>query len=223
MKRNTRKMIYFISACVALLLFVSLTAALKLIDVGAIGPGGSEIGLSTLNGFFRDFAGTNADWYDITEYIGMMSLLPVMFFALFGLCQLIKRRSFKKVDKDIYFLALSYIAVAVIYVFFEKCIINYRPVYGENNALEASFPSSHTMLAVCIMLTSAHQAFTRIKNRRVALSVCIFCGAVAAVTVAGRLMSGVHWLTDIIGGVLISSAVFLAYLGACNTVKRTSE
>ncbi len=207
-----------LSLC-CLLLFFALIAALKLIDVAVAEPVECEIGLSHINIAFKNAAGTNLDLWHVTEYLGFIAVACALFFAVFGACQLIKRRSFKKVDKDIYLLALVYIAVMAIYLFFEKCVINYRPIFLIRDTSEPSFPSSHTMLVMCIMMTAAHQAYRRIKNRPLAYTAAIICAAYTVFTVVGRLFSGVHWFTDIIGGILISLAIFFAYLASYNALK----
>lgn len=221
MKNNTNKKTktYLCLSLICLLLFFALIAALKLIDVAVAEPVGCEIGLSHINIAFKNAVGTDLALWHVTEYLGFIALACALFFAVLGACQLIKRRSFKKVDKDIYLLALVYIAVIVIYVFFEKCVINYRPIFLIRDTSEPSFPSSHTMLVMCIMMTAAHQAYRRIKNRPLAYASVITCAVYVAFMVVGRLISGVHWLTDIIGGILISLVIFFAYLASYNALK----
>lgn len=201
-----------------LVLFVALLAAVKFVDVGAIGPQGSEIGLSAINGQVRDALGFSESWYGITDWLGILSILVALGFAFFGVCQLIHRRSFKKVDGDIYLLAGVYVLAAAVYVLFELFVVNYRPVILEES-LEASFPSSHTVLVICFMGTAVHQFLCRIKNRPLKVVAAVVGSAVIAVMVIGRLFSGVHWFTDILGGVLIGSAIVLAYLGAYAKIK----
>lgn len=216
----TKSRKYFIWAAVLAVLFLALLAAVKFVDVGAIGPQGSEIGLSSINGQVRDALGFSDTWYGITDWLGVLSILVALGFALFGVCQLVRRRSFKKVDADIYLLAISYAAAAAIYVLFEVFVVNYRPVILEES-LEASFPSSHTVLVICFMGTAVHQFYCRIKHRALR-GVAVAAGsAVIAVMVIGRLLSGVHWFTDILGGVLIGSAIVLAYLGAYAKIKNS--
>lgn len=217
MTGNKQSKKYFVLSAAFLLFFVLLLIMLMTVDVAAVGPMQSEIGLSHINIGFKELVGTNQTFYDMTEYLGIISILAAAFFAFFGVCLLIKRKKLKMVDKDLYLLALVYVIVAIVYVLFEKCIVNYRPVLI-GGVLEASFPSSHTMLAVTVMLTTAEQAFRRIKNRRLAVTASIACCVIAAVTTVFRALSGVHWLTDIIGGVLISLAIFFAYLGFCKRI-----
>ncbi len=219
MKDNKRKQtIIWISARILFSLFVALTVAVKVIDVKEIGPNSSEIGLATVNRAVRDFFGLNMIWYDITDVLGIVAIVVALGFAVLGLCQLIKRRSIKKVDIDIIILGFFYVAVLLIYVFFEICVINYRPCLLEGE-LEASFPSSHTMLTVCIMSTAIYQAVKKIKNMPLRIVSVVTAGLIMAVTVVGRMISGVHWFTDIVGGLLLSGALILVYIGVCTAVE----
>ena len=86
--------------------------------------------------------------YNITEWLGIIPILVVMVYGLIGLKQLVKTKNVFKVDKEILILGGFYVVVAVLYVFFEKCIINYRPILVEG-VLEASYPSSHTLMTIC--------------------------------------------------------------------------
>lgn len=195
-------------------LFLLLIAVLKTVDVQPIGPHGSRVGLATLNGAFRGLlGGTHMLWYDVTEALGVAAIAVACGFGLFGLWQLIKRRSLSRVDRDLYALAGLYIAMGIAYVLFEKVIVNYRPV-DMGAGLEPSFPSSHTVLTCCIMSSAAWQFKRRIKSDALRGIAVLLCSAVMAVTVAGRLVSGVHWMTDIAGGILLSASLMEFYRAA---------
>ncbi len=206
--------ICFALSAVALALFVALCVCLKLLDVEAIGAGGTDVGLATINAAVHDFFGVNMLWYDITDVLGLVAIATAAGFAVFGLCLLIRRKSFKRVDLDMWLLGAFYVLVIVLYVGFELVPLNYRPIDMGAGA-EPSFPSTHTMIVVCIMGTAVYQFWRRIKNavwRYIAVIVSLL---VAAVTVCGRLVSGVHWVTDIIGGILVSLALCLLYIAVC--------
>ena len=108
--------------------------------------------------------------------------------------------------------------VIAVYVLFEYVVVNRRPVLIDGY-LEASYPSSTTMLVMCVMPTAIMQLRSRIKNgmlRRVIVGVItIFI----AFMVIGRLVSGVHWVTDIIAGALISAGLVVAYLAMVHCEK----
>ncbi len=202
-----------VAAVILFAAFIGLIALLKTVDVQGIGPNGSKIGLASINGAFHDLTGVRSGLYDLTDLLGKAAFLPVALFALLGFSQLLSRRSFEKVDLDLYFLAVFYVLVGLAYLFFEVCIINYRPVLMDGE-LEASFPSSHTMLAICVMGSAILQFRRRIGNRGLRTAVVLICALVLLVLVAGRLFSGVHWLTDIIGGVLLGTSLLMVYASA---------
>jgi len=197
-------------SCLFFVLFAIWTAAVKLVDVKAIGPDGSSVGFASINGFFSELLGYNGLFYELTEILGLLPLAVIGCFGLLGAYQLIKRKSLLKVDSDILILGIFYVFVLAVYVLFEVVVINRRPVLMDG-VLEASYPSSHTLLALCVMLTAEMQLRTRLASEKLrnASSVCIFC--IIAVTVIGRLLSGVHWFTDIVGGVLFSIGAVLLY------------
>ena len=208
MKRKTRKNFYI--AVFALVAFIFWTIAVKIIDVRPIGPDASSVGFATINSFVHNLTGVHMSLYTLTDWL---SLVPVGFVAIFGILgfiQLIKRKKLLNVDCDILILGCFYIAVIMIYVLFEIVIVNYRPVLI-NGILEASYPSSTTMLVMCIMPTTIMQFNRRIKNIRLKGIVSFILYFFTVFMVIGRLVSGVHWFSDIIGGALLSIGLVMLY------------
>ena len=201
-----------ITAGIGLLLTVILIALVRLVDAAPIGAQGTSIGLSHLNQFVFDLFGVNILWYNITDWLGVAAVLTGFVFAVTGLVQLIKRRSLLKVDREILSLGGLYIVVIGLYLFFENVIINYRPIImPDNTSPEASFPSSHTML-VCVIMGSAAMLINRyIRNKPLNRILRAVCYVIIGVTVVGRLIAGVHWFTDILGGILISVTLLSLY------------
>ena len=196
------------------ILFALFTLALLLVDVKAIGAGDSNVGLSTINGWFFSLTGVNLLWYQITDWLGLLPIAVAVAFAFMGAAQLVNRKSLKKVNREIVFMGAFYVLVIAFYIFFETAIINYRPIIIYTSP-EASYPSSHTMMVICIMWSAAI-AVKSMWGRKKKLCSCVnaVSAIIIAVTVVGRLISGVHWLTDIVGGVLLSSALVLLYRAA---------
>ena len=190
--------------------FVMWTLLLCFVDVRAIGPDGSSVGFAALNSFVHEKIGVNMYLYNITDWLGLVPIGVALGFAILGLIQLIKRKSILRVDRSILALGVFYIIVVAVYLFFEIVVINYRPVLIEG-CLEASYPSSTTMLVTCVMPSAAMQAKERIKNKALRQGIIIVIIAFIAFMVVGRLLSGVHWITDIIGGALFSLGVVMAY------------
>ncbi len=200
----------FVVAMLLLILFAVLNAAILMVDVQPVGPLGSQVGLATVNdSIFRNL-GTSQFWYDVTETLGKISLLVAAGFGIAGLVQWIRRKSLARVDAGILIMAGLYIVMGVVYLFFEKCIINYRPVLLDG-VLEASFPSSHTMLTLCIWGSAMVYFRQYMWNRPMRTFLNLICVVVMLVMVVGRLLSGVHWFTDIMGSIVLSAALVTLY------------
>ncbi len=198
-----------ITSITMIILAVIYTILVKIIDVAPIGPNNSEVGFSKINGFFHNLLGSNMTIYKITEILGIIPLLMAGIYAIIGLVELIKRKSLTKVDYEIYALAGLYVVVLGLYVFFEKCIINYRPILIDG-VLEASYPSSHTLMALCICGSSIivnkrifHKKIFNLENK---LSIFLMI-----TIILGRFISGVHWFSDILGGIFISLALLSSF------------
>ena len=186
------------------------TLLVKYIDVQEIGPNDSLVGFATINNFMFNLTGVNMLWSDITDWWGFVPLFIAFIYAMIGFIQMIKRRNILKVDKEILGLGVYYIIVIGLYIFFETCIINYRPTLMDG-ILEASYPSSHTLLSVCICGSSLIINKYLFKNRNFFKAENIISILSILVIVIGRFISGVHWFTDIVGAILISIALLKAF------------
>ena len=208
MEKKNKKMLVLGASLLAM--FALWTVLVRFVDVRTIGPEGSSVGFAALNGFVHELTGVNWFLYTVTDWLGLVPIAVALGFAILGLTQLIKRKSLWKVDYSILALGVFYIIVMTAYIFFEMVVINYRPTLIEGY-LEASYPSSTTMLVMCVMPTATMQLSVRIKNtvfRRCAIIAVI---AFTTFMVIGRLISGVHWITDIIGGALLSAGLVMMY------------
>ncbi len=194
--------------------FVLWTASVCWIDVQAIGPGGSMVGFATVNRFVHSVTGVHMLLYTLTDWLGLVPIAVAMGFGLFGLGQWIKRKSLLCVDYSIRVLGGFYIVVMAAYLFFESFVINYRPVLI-NGYLEASYPSSTTLLVLCVMPTSIMQLRARMKNGVFKKCVIWIISLFTAFMAIGRLVSGVHWFTDIFGGALLSAGLVVMYHFIC--------
>ncbi len=201
-----------------LVAFAILTALLLKVDVAPIGPQNSKVGLSTINKMVHDSLGVNMTFYKITEYLGYLSLAVAAGFGFLGLIQLVRRRSLFRVDKDILLLGGFYVLVIGTYVAFEKIIINYRPIIMDEG-LEASFPSSHSMLVVAVMGTAVYQISKRVEQTGLRVFLKILTYAIIVIMVVGRLLSGVHWFTDIVAGVLLADAYIMLYFAIADSLE----
>lgn len=208
MKKTDRR-----NFCVTICLMVAFalwTIAVGSIDVQPIGPRHSEVGFATMNGWFHRLIGMRMQLYVITDWLGLVPIGFALGFAALGFVQLVKRKSILKVDNSILILGGYYILVIVVYVFFEIHIVNYRPVLVEGY-LEASYPSSTTMLVTTVMPTAMMQLSERVKNSRFRYALKLLINSFMVFMVIGRFVSGVHWISDIIGGLLLSAGLVMLY------------
>lgn len=214
----------FITSAIWAVAFVVLIVLICTYNVAPIGPEGTEVGFSSLNGAVHEALGVSETWYEISEIFGYLAIATAGAFALLGVVQAVKRKSLLKVDKKLIALGGLYAAMAFMYVLFEIVVVNYRPVIEAGaQSVEASFPSSHTML-VCVIMGGAFvilKEYVSNKGLRTALRSASL--TVAVLTAASRLFSGVHWITDIIGGVLISLTLVTLYSAVCELLEGKKE
>ena len=197
------------------------TVLVRFVDVQTIGPKKSSVGFATINACVHNLTGVNMTLYTITDWLGLVPIAVALGFAFYGLAQLIERKSLWKVDHSILALGVYYIIVTIAYIFFEIVVINYRPILIDGY-LEASYPSSTTMLVMCVMPTAAMQLNMRIKNTGIRRFVIISIMVFTTFMVICRLLSGVHWITDIIGGILFSVGSAMMYYSLGNIVAKNT-
>lgn len=204
----------YVISIISLILFAALTLLVKTVNVAVIGPAGTSVGLSHINQMFFSNYGVNMTMYEITEPMMYLAILVAAGFGVMGMIQLIKRKNLLKVDREILGLGGLFIVSMIIYALFEKIIINYRPAIMPGETMpEASFPSSHTMLVIVIIGAAFMLAGRYIDKGALKNLIRTLCILIITVTVIGRLICGCHWLTDIIGGILISLVLLGAYNG----------
>ena len=208
MKKNGKKALFVGSILVVA--FAIWTALIQIMDVQPIGQNGTDIGFASFNSWFHKLTGVHMTIYTITDWLGLIPLFVCMIFAGIGGIQLIKRRSLFKVDYDIIFLGIYYVIVILSYLVFEMIPINYRPILIEG-FMEASYPSSTTLLVLSVMPTLIFQVNRRLENVVVKKTICILTSIFSVFMVIGRWVSGVHWFTDIVGSIMLSTGLFCIY------------
>ena len=202
--------------------FVLWTWAVCAFDVQPIGPHGSEVGFAGLNGWFHRLTGVHASLYAATDLLSLVPLGLCAVFGLLGLVQWVRRKRLRRVDPGLLLLGGFYLTVAAAFLAFEIFPVNYRPVLIDGR-LEASYPSSTTLLALCVMPTAAIQLRQRLKHGRLRRRALLLLRAVTVALVVGRLLSGVHWLTDILGGMLLSGGLVGLYAAADSRLRPGSS
>ena len=174
--------------------FAVWTWLVQTVDVRQAGQAGAAVGFAAWNCFVHGSLGVHMWLYTLTDWLG---LVPVAVAMVFGI-------------RDMIFLGLYYVVVIFCYLFFEMFPINYRPILIEGR-MEASYPSSTTLLVLCVMPTLVFQVKRRVKHSFIQKITAALAMAFSVFMVVGRLISGVHWLTDIVGSVLLSVGLFNIY------------
>ena len=197
----------FITALFFLATFTVFTVMVMRYDVQDIGFNGAPVGFATLNGAVHALFPYDEGCFAASEYIGYFCLGIAGVNALIAFIDFIKARGFRHMHRRYILTMVLYAVVVGAYVLFEFYEVNERPV-----AAEASYPSSHTLLALCVLYSEivllGHSA------RRLRLWADILRMLFVALMVAMvfmRLLSGVHWLTDICGSILLSLSLCTMY------------
>ena len=210
MKERTKKLLF--TGILLISVFAIWTLLIQVVDVQPIGQNGTNIGFATFNIWFHELTGVHMTIYTITDWMGLIPIFVCMIFGGIGLGQWIKRRSLLKVDRDILFLGIYYVIVILGYLIFEMIPINYRPILIEG-VMEASYPSSTTLLVLSVMPTLTFQLKCRMKNMTVCKILSVLTILFSSFMVVGRWICGVHWFTDIIGSIILSTGLFYVYKG----------
>lgn len=197
--------------------FALWTALVQIVDVQPVGQNGTDIGFATLNTWFHDLTGVHMALYAITDWLGLVPVVVCLGFGMLGFAQLARRRSLIKVDSDLLLLGVYYVLVAFAYLVFEAFPVNYRPI-PIDGVMEASYPSSTTLLVLSVMPTLAYQLERRSGNTSLGKGAAAFAITFSTFMVVGRLISGVHWATDIVGAVLLAAGLFMMYRYAATCI-----
>jgi undecaprenyl-diphosphatase len=197
--------------------FIIFTVLVKFVDVQPVGAEASLIGFANLNTAVFQLLGTNDFCYRLTQCLGIVAIATAARYAIDGFIQLIKRKSLFKVDREIISLGVLYALMLMIYVFFEKFIINYRPILLDGE-LEASFPSSHTILSICICVSSLIVSKKYVPKKYINITTFITV-LLLTMVLLGRTISGVHWISDIVGGIIISITLLSYFITVLNWKK----
>ena len=193
-----------------ILAFVIWTILIQQVDVQPVGQNGTNIGFATVNTWFHRMTGVHMSVYTITDWLGLVPIVICMGFGILGLVQWIKRKKLTKVDSDIILLGFYYVLVILGYLIFEMIPINYRPI-PIDGIMEASYPSSTTLLVLSVMPTFVFQVNRRAGQDSIKWMTAVISISFSLFMVIGRLIAGVHWMTDIIGSILLSSGLYILY------------
>lgn len=191
-----------------IVLAVLFTVAVDKIDLALVW--GKEIGFSKMNLAVHEMLGTSETFDLISDLVMVFSALVLGGMVFIGTYQIITGKGLKKVDRELILSGVVLVLTALVYVFFENVIINFRPVL-EDGLLEASYPSTHVLLSVVVNILAIDYIRTKIENKKLRIvaisSIATFC----VIGIVTRILCGMHWITDIVGALLISGALVMIY------------
>ena len=201
--KNRKLAISLISSACLSVMFVVFTLLVKFVDVAYVGMTGKEVGLSSFNRLVYESVDVSETFDKLGDVCMVLSILVVLFVVALGIYELVKNKSIKKVDKKIWSMGIIYALVVLIYVVFELICLNYRPVLIDGK-LEASYPSSHVMLSLTILSCFLIFMLSKLKTKKQKAILGTLIGLFMFVIVLFRVLSGMHWMTDIIASVILA-------------------
>ena len=209
---NTKSNNRYVKPLGLLVITILFSVLTYFVDRAPVGPEDTSVGFSAINSAFHNIFGYNAAMDTISDIVMYLGFLVVACFAVTGLMQLIKGKSISKVSKAIIGLGILYVVVVILYVAFDKIPINYRPIIqpGETE-LETSFPSTHTLVITTVFGSAIFALKELVRDEKKFRIIKIVAFVLIVLGVAARLFAGVHWLTDIVAGILFSVTLISFY------------
>ncbi len=216
MSKNLKKsLIIFVCLIIINLLFLFLV---KYVNVGKTGLEDQTVGLSAVNIKLRDLIGVSKFFNMFSTVIMIIAIIIALAELGLGLYFLIKTKSIDEIPTPIYSLIPTFILTGFVYVFFNWFfVINTRPIYTTGNS-SSSYPSTHTLLTLVFLFTAVNvinfifSYFKKLNDKKKARYICYgILGLLSLLIIITRLLSGQHWFTDIIGGVLMAGLLYQFY------------
>lgn len=202
---------YLIISCASLLLFLLFLIMLYTVDVKNIGAGVTKVGLCFINN--HSFMASNASMWDkisdVCMYLGI-GVIGALF--ILGVVQLIQRKNILKVDKEILVFGCLVVLMIIIWLFFDKVlIVNNRPILVDGK-VECSFPSTHIMITSFALLSGSYYLFKKINKKHLTIIMYVASAIIVTICFLGRVLSGMHFLTDAVCGLLMGLFLFFSLL-----------
>jgi len=195
-------------AVVLFVAFAAFTYLVRTYDVAPVGYNGAEVGFSKLNAAAHEMFPGDDGSYELTKILGYICLIAVAVNGLEAAIDFFRHKGrISRMHKRNVITCIYYVVVGGFYVLFEFVVINTRPI-----SAEASYPSSHTMLALCVLYSVfVLLGFSSWRYKFMASILRVICVVAMISMVVFRFLSGVHWLTDICGGILLSLSLMCLY------------
>ena len=207
---------YFIASAVLLLIFIVFTILVKTVDVQYY-FNNTYVGFYSINSKFGEFV-TNFGKYEsmskMSDIILYLSFAYILVLFIFALIELIKNKSFKKLNMNYYLVLGGYVLTVIFYFVFEVVKVNYSPISPIDN-LKPSYPSSHVLLGCMFYLLNTFTAMKLLKPEKEWIKPLVFAatGVICLLLIFTRALSSKHWLTDIIASIILVSSLYTLFIG----------
>lgn len=201
---STKQKMWLILSLVFFVGFVIFTLLVKFVDVG-------QVGLEHVNQFFLQHCGRQIFWEQVTDWIGYFVVLSMVGIVAWQIVQWVQRKSLRRIDQNLIMFDIIVVCLVLVYIFFELVVVNCRPEL-DNGVAKASYPSSHVMLFVTVLPMLIWQMWHYLKNKSLRIVLTVILSICLIVGIIGRMLSGVHWFTDIVGGIMISCCLICGYM-----------
>ncbi|MBQ9544198.1 MAG: hypothetical protein IJV00_03630, partial [Clostridia bacterium] len=176
--------------------FLIYTIFVSVIDNRAvvIGDYSVKVGFAALNGWFFKTFGTSGFFEVISKLIGVLCIIVAALWCALFVLRFVQRKNIRRIEKYLVVFLAFLVVLGFLYVFFNVVKINVRPIPEADGTFEASYPSSHTLLILCITFVSSITLPRLIKDKSVLKIACPALRICGIVGVAARRLSGGHWL-----------------------------
>jgi undecaprenyl-diphosphatase len=209
--------LYTILGCSFLVLFIILMLLLN-VDKAVIAESGKEVGLSHINNLVSYSYKENIDF--MTDLLMYITFTVVVFEAGLGLYQLIKGKSLFKVDIEIIIFGIALVVMVALWLLFDYVIkINVRPTHEA----EGSFPSTHVLITTFLALASHAFICYQYENKFAKYGSLLIAVSIIALVLFGRVASGMHYITDVTGGLFLGLALYFCTFGIIKVFKAKEE
>lgn len=209
--------LYTILGCASLFLFILLMILLNA-DKAVIAESGKEVGLSSINNLVKYSYKENLDL--MTDLLFYVTFTVVVFEGCLGIIQLVTRKSLFKVDKEIIIFGISLVVMVVLWLVFDHLLkINVRPI----DANEGSFPSTHVMMATFLALASHAFICMKYETRLPKYLSLVLAIIIISTITFGRVACGMHYITDVTGGLFMGLALYFITFGIIKGFKKDIE
>ena len=126
-------------------------------------------------------------------------------------------------DRIIFVLLGLYVLSVIAYLIFEIVKVNYSPL-STSEKLKTSYPSTHVFIFFTFAISGVIALFNFIKDKGpLKIALLVIASLLAVLMVVFRLMSGHHYLTDVVGSILLATTLVTLFTSALEVFDKKEE